>query len=185
MKRVYQLEIVNISDPSNPTLLTGFSETHQSWTEIVYESKTLFSTELAFGFSVYDVSNPSEPELLASAEAERLWGISYYNDYIFVFNIFDYYTHIFHWKSATSEITRVGIFNKTIISSFTYENNIMVYANGTSGIEIIRLVITCCPTTSVKVGLNFGFVIILVIINFYFMSSLNYKRLLKHKRKKL
>ena len=179
-----QLEIVDISDPLNPTLQTAFGQTTAAWLKLVYDNNTLYAGQVSSGLSIFDVSNPFAPLLLASESFGLLYWLNFYNDYLFVTTFLDAYTHIYHWQPLTSGLTRVGMFNQTPFVSCSFEDDIVALARGSLGIVIYRLVITCCPTTSVKLRLNFGVIIILSIITLYFLSSPILKRIMKHKRRK-
>ncbi len=179
-----QLEIVNISDPLNPTLLTVFAQTDSSWLELVYDNYTLYAIQANIGLSIFDVSDSFAPHLLANTSIEKPYWLYYYNDYLFVTTFLEWYTHVYHWQPKTFELTRIGFFDQTLYTSCFFKDDVVALARGVMGIEIYKLVITYNPTTSSRMSLNFGVIIILVIINLYFIGSPVLKRLMKNKRKK-
>ena len=68
-----QLQIINVSDPGNPTLLSTFDSSGFKYNiESVLSSdgNTLYVVNL-FYLDIFDVSNPSSPQLLGSTKTQR------------------------------------------------------------------------------------------------------------------
>lgn len=179
-----QLEIVNVSDPTNPTTLTIFAPTDLNWIHLVYVNYTLFASAPLFGISVFDVTNPLNPQLLTNISFAKPYWLNYHKEYLYVISIEDLQTHIFHWQSSTSELIKIGKLNNTGFTACFFSGDIVALPRGSGGLEIYSIVITHNPLTTSTIGLNIGLIIVLFTINLYFLNSPVLNQLRRRRRKR-
>jgi hypothetical protein len=82
----YDLIIVDVSDPENPSLVSLFGE-HFRYVSVVGDYAYLYSSSSGHLLSVVDISNPADPALVGSCELEGsgdIWDLIVESNYAFL-----------------------------------------------------------------------------------------------------
>ena len=132
--------IVNISNPSNPQSMGYISGTFGN--NLILENMDISGNILAVcahadGVFFYDISNPSNPNLVSTTQADNAWVITIYNNLAFIadgetIRIFDI-TNIENPDEVNSLSTGSAIKDLAII------NDLLYAALGSGGVSVYNL----------------------------------------------
>ena len=151
------IEIVNITDKTNPTFIdnTGYSTVY----DFAIDGDELYATIGGSGVAVYDISNRSDPTLLTTISTTvYATFIVFFDTYIGV--IQDYYGFTTYDVSTPSSPTFEGhFFGGGYAEELVKDGDLLYIANGEGGLEIlnvsdktnpIRLNYSCTNTANFK-----------------------------------
>ena len=142
------LGIINISNPSNPQYLGIVQGTNN----YILENLDIYENFLAVaahedGVLFYDISDPDNPEYISTYQTTNAWAVRLepfpdHPNYEFVIYVADhesinigtyqYYSNSHHFDGIDN------IYIGSAIKDIAYENGLVYFATGTSGVDVYR-----------------------------------------------